>query len=168
MIIQSVEASELALPSKLHLLDVACALPPEDSGFFKALSERRSTWKAELESMRESSSCTDPRLKSWDELRQLRDREAKNVIFSAHAPHKPHMDALVFAIYASINVPRLDLGNTLISEGGAIPGKNCVWEEEEGDCWKLQIAEWNKVNKRAMVFRCRAWMRWPVSSLTNP
>ena len=55
----------------------------------------------------------------------------------------------MFAVYASIHVPRLDLDAVKITQEGPLEGKNCIWKE--GGVWKLQIAKWKKVANQTRV-----------------
>ena len=141
MMVDTISSNASWKPSyKLLILDTVCALLPKDSALFLHLDEPRSSWKSELETKRNENECSDARLKSWEELKQLRDTKAHTVICNPLVSRKRHMDALVFATYCSINVPRLDLGNV---KNGFVVGQSCVWKEDGH--WKLQITKWNKV-----------------------
>ena len=141
MMVDQISSNASWKPSyKLLILDTVCALLPKDSALFLHLDEPRSSWKSELETKRNENECSDARLKSWEELKQLRDTKAHTVICNPLVSRKRHLDALVFATYCSINVPRLDLGNV---KNGFVVGQSCVWKEDGH--WKLQIAKWNKV-----------------------
>ena len=106
MMVDTISSNASWKPSyKLLILDTVCALLPKDNALFLHLDEPRSSWKSELETKRNENECSDARLKSWEELKQLRDTKAHTVICNPLVSRKRHMDALVFATYCSINVP---------------------------------------------------------------
>ena len=140
------------LSSKLGVLDTVCAVLPKDNNLFLKLDETRSCWKTEVEKKTNNNQCCDPRLKSWEALKEIRDTELHRVICdNPLAMHRlkmrKHMDALVMAVYCSIDVPRLDLVDIRFSGDAPLLDQNCVWKgrEEGGNQWKLQITKWNKV-----------------------